>query len=119
MAYMNKEHAATIRNNLKKAFPNFKFSVTIHHHSSINVSLMKSPLDFSKEFAEVKHSEGYIQVNYYYLERYEHSDTLKKIYDIINEGNHDNSDPQTDYFDVGFYINFNIGQWDKPYICIK
>lgn len=117
MAYMSKEHAATIRNNLKKNFPNFKFSVTIHHHSSINVSLMKSPLDFSKDIEDSGHE--YIQLNQYYFERYSHSDTLEQIYQIINEGNYNKSDIQTDYFDVGFYVHFNIGQYDKPYQQIK
>ena len=30
-------------------------------------------------------------------------------------GNHNNSDISTDYFDVGWYIDINIGKWDKPY----
>jgi hypothetical protein len=119
MAYMSKEHAATIRANLKKNFPNFKFAVQIRHHAAITVSIMSSPLDFSKDFAESNHGEGYIQLNHYYLERYSNTETLQKIYDVINEGNHDNSDPQVDHFDVGFYVNFHIGQWDKPYQQIK
>jgi len=117
MAYMSKDHAATIRANLKKNFPNFKFSVTIRHHSTICVSILQSPLDFSKDIAESGYS--YVQLNEYHLDRYEHSDTLKKIKDIINEGNHNNSDPMTDYFDVGFYIDMNIGQFEKPYQQIK
>ena len=31
----------------------------------------------------------------------------------MNVGNHDNSDPMTDYFDVGWYISVNLGRWDK------
>jgi len=117
MAYMSKEHAKQIRDNLKKAFPDFKFSVKINHHSAISVSIMKSPLDFSKELADSV--LDYVQLNEYHLEWYQHSEVLKKIRDIINEGNHDNSDYMTDYFDVGFYVNFNIGQFDKPYQQIK
>jgi hypothetical protein len=30
-------------------------------------------------------------------------------------GNHDKSDVMTDYFNVGWYIDINIGKWDKPY----
>jgi hypothetical protein len=30
-------------------------------------------------------------------------------------GNHDRSDSQTDYFDVGWYIEIQFGQWDKPH----
>jgi hypothetical protein len=33
----------------------------------------------------------------------------------MNDGNHDNSDIQSDYFDVGWYISINVGRWDKPY----
>ena len=117
MAYMNKEHAREIRNNLKKEFPNFKFSVKINHHSSISISLMKSPLNFDQDIA--LSGFGYIQLNHYYLERYSHSDILKRIKDIVNEKNWDESNIQFDHFDVGFYVNMNIGQYDKPYIYSK
>jgi len=30
-------------------------------------------------------------------------------------GNHDRSDIQSDYFDVGWYKSVNIGKWNKPY----
>ncbi|MEY2703525.1 MAG: Sinorhizobium phage phiM7 [Bacteroidota bacterium] len=113
MAYMSTEHAAKIRKNLKEAFPGFKFSITKHHHSSICVSILESPLDFSKDFE--KNESGYIQLNQYYLDRYSHSDILKQMYNIINKGNFNDSDIQTDYFHVGFFVHFNIGQWNRPY----
>jgi hypothetical protein len=34
----------------------------------------------------------------------------------LNTGNHDNSDSQTDYFDVGWYVDVKVGKWNKPYI---
>ncbi len=117
MAYMSKEHVTTIRNNLKTNFPGFKFSVSNDNFSGVRVALLKSPLDFSKDLEEEKGT--YIQVNDYYPERYSNSEVLKKIIGIINEGNHDNSDIQTDYFDVGFYVHFTIGQWNKPYVQIQ
>jgi hypothetical protein len=33
----------------------------------------------------------------------------------MNAGNWDKSDIQTDYFNVGWYIDVNIGKWNKPY----
>jgi hypothetical protein len=33
----------------------------------------------------------------------------------MNDGNHDTSNAQIDYFCVGWYVNVNAGQWDKPY----
>jgi hypothetical protein len=40
---------------------------------------------------------------------------LNEVMAAMNAGNHDNSDIQTDYFDVGWYVDVNIGQWNKPY----
>ena len=40
---------------------------------------------------------------------------LSEVIPAMNNGNHDNSDIQTDYFDVGWYIDVNIGKWNKPY----
>jgi hypothetical protein len=30
-------------------------------------------------------------------------------------GNYNNSDIMTDYFDVGWYIEINVGKWNKEY----
>jgi hypothetical protein len=40
---------------------------------------------------------------------------LTELKDALNLDNYDNSDIQTDYFDVGHYIAITIGKWDKPY----
>jgi hypothetical protein len=37
----------------------------------------------------------------------------------INKDWYDNSDAQTDYFEMAYYIEVNIGKWDKPYILAK
>jgi hypothetical protein len=29
---------------------------------------------------------------------------------------YDRSDVQTDYFDTAYYMDVNVGQWNKPYI---
>ena len=42
-------------------------------------------------------------------------DMFKRISMIANQYNWDNSDIQTDYFDVNFYLNLSIGKWDKPF----
>ena len=30
--------------------------------------------------------------------------------------NHDNSDAQIDYFDVGYYTHWSVGRWNKPFV---
>ena len=44
---------------------------------------------------------------------------LKEVLTAMNGGNHNNSDIQTDYFDVGWYVDVNIGSWNKPYTLEK
>lgn len=43
-------------------------------------------------------------------------DLFKRVCEIINQYNYNDSDIQTDYFDVNFYLSLNIGKWNKPYV---
>ena len=43
-------------------------------------------------------------------------DMLKKVAELASTYNWDNSDSQTDYFDVNYYIHMGIGKWEKPYV---
>ncbi len=47
MPYIRKETSKLIRNQLKKVFPQFKFSVRIEHHSSLVVTIKSGELDLS------------------------------------------------------------------------
>ena len=44
---------------------------------------------------------------------------LQEVMPIMNDGNWDKSDIQTDYFNVGWYVDVNIGRWNKPYALVK
>lgn len=110
MAYIDKEKSKEIRKQLKAAFPEIKFSVTIDNYTSLYCCIMEAPIRFTEE--------DYSQLNHYYLDRYEYSNVLQRISDICNEGNHNNSDSMTDYFDVGWYFSLNVGKWDKPFKLI-
>ena len=46
MAYISKAEAAIIRNELKVAFPEIKFSVTVANNSVLNVAIMSAPKNF-------------------------------------------------------------------------
>ena len=41
---------------------------------------------------------------------------MREVFAAMNEGNHDNSDIQSDYFNVGWYVAVNVGYWNKDYI---
>lgn len=109
MAYITTERVKEIRNEIKSLFPKtFKFSITRENHSCVSVALIASPLKFK---------EARPNINEFYLSKAPHATILRIIKDVINQGNFDHSDSQTDYFHVGFYIDIQIGRWDKPYVC--
>lgn len=107
MAYISAEHAKEIRNNLKQAFPQFKFSVRCHRASSLEVSILSGPVRFT--------NEDYHQINHYHLHRYDNSPILESMIKIINKENWNKSDRASDHFDVGFWLEIQQGQYNKPY----
>ena len=124
MAYMSTAHAAQIRANLKAKFPEFKFAVRKSNYTAIHVSILSGPVEFfpaagaDDNFCEYTRTSRHADVNHYHINssNFLNRDKLQEIFDVINEGNRDRSDIMTDYFDVGFYIHFYIGDYNKPYI---
>lgn len=116
MAYISTSEVKRIRETLKQALPEFKFSVKKGSGSlSVDVAIMAGPLDLTVDCAE----NGHRQLNHYYLNNYHHSDLYEAVHDIIKrapvEKHYNNSDAMTDYFDVAYYYHINVGAWDKPY----
>jgi hypothetical protein len=123
MAFMNQEKKAIIKAELDKVVPkDWKYSLTVQHHSSITIAIMSAPVDLIGLHAQAEQWKGdrnYIQLNEYYLENQYQGEVLKtllKIKDALNTGNFDKSDIQTDHFHVGFYAHMHIGKWDKGFV---
>ena len=124
MAYISKEEVASIRKELKKAFPKAKFSVRKCDNISVSVTVLKHDIDFSDK------KSNHFQVNHYYIDETfnkEQAAFLNKIKEIIltaptkvtGEEFFDESDIQSDYFHVSYYYDINIGTWEKPYVLSK
>lgn len=97
-----KDIAKLIRGDLKKKYPRYLFSVTIERYSmgrSINVLIRK--VDFQVRSPGYDPSDCASETNKIYTDRAEK--ILQEVEDLVKGYNYDNSDPQTDYFDVGFY----------------
>ena len=112
MAYFNqemkKEKAPKIKEILKKY--NMEGSLSVRHHSGVCLTLKSGSIDFGTK---------YEQVNEYYIENHytgKAKDFLMECLAVLNEGNHNNSDSMTDYFDIGWYVYITIGKWNKEYI---
>jgi hypothetical protein len=140
MAYISKtevqQKAVQIKALLKEY--GFKGTVAGSNSSTLRVRITEGKLDVianmadtadalpyakftSEEVAKMRQLK-YTSVNpYWYHEHYSGTvlEFLKRLFGIMNEGNHDNSDIMTDYFDVGWYNSVMIGDWDKPYVLVK
>lgn len=131
MAYMNQEKKAKIAANLKKVVPKeWKYSLSVRNHSTIVFTLRQAPMDLLGNIREAVVSNcGYLNdppqvktywsVNSYHVESQftgAAKEVMVKIRDALNDGNHDRSDIQSDYFDVGWYVDINIGTWDNPFL---
>lgn len=117
MAYISTSEVKRIREALKVAFPEFKFGVRkVHGGLSVGVTIVSGPLDLSPDFT---HGDGYAQINQYHLDKYEYGAFYQAIDMIIRRAPvreyYNRSEPMIDYFDVAFYYDIHIGNWNKPY----
>ena len=123
MAWMNQERKTALAAGLKKIMPKgWKYSLAVRHHSTLVLTISEAPIDLVAQSlcSDEQKKRGYIDVNQYRIDGVFSGKllkTFKAIRDAMMVGNHDNSDPMTDYFDVGWYIAINVGKWDKPFRC--
>lgn len=129
-----KDIAKDVRKQLREEFPQCKFSVTIYRFSmgqSMTIALMGAPFAAFAKDEDVngnRREDAYAQLNQYQLrkEPEEHIcngayltpeawAVMKRADEVQREYNWNNSDSQTDYFDVNFYFHPQIGKWDKPF----
>lgn len=123
MAYMNQEKKAKIAVAVKAicAKHGVKATLAVRSHMTLMLNIKSGKIDFFSDYG-VEGVNRDIQVNPYHYKSHFVGKSLKFLSEVIpamNEGNHDNSDPMTDYFDVGWYIDVNIGRWNKPYELVK
>ena len=114
MAYISqkdkKELAPGIKAVLKKY--GMKGSIAIKNHMSLVVNLQSGPIHFDMD--------GYTSVNVYHIDKH----YTGRAKDFLNElvvamkGTKwfDKSDIMTDYFHTAYYIDINVGKWNKPYV---
>jgi len=145
MAYMNQDKKKAIAPQIKAVLAKYdvKATIGVRNYSTLVVNIKEGALDFigaankhNQQYAERTGQKAYEVTNYYGVNPYwevEHMSNIgeTKIANFFKEliaamngkgssvANHDNSDIMTDYFDVGWYLDINVGKWDKPYILKK
>lgn len=132
MAYMSQEKKSELAPAIKAICKKYGIKATIavsSCKSALVLNIKSGPIDFITD-AKMMHqknnrdgrpcyiSDDYMQVNHYHYEK-QHSgsalDFLREVIPAMMVGNYDNSDIQSDFYDCGWYIDVNIGQWNKPY----
>jgi hypothetical protein len=134
MAYMSQEKKAKISPKIKAILAKYKVkgSLAVRNHMTLCLNLKSGSIDFianSNKVCGNSHyqvargfkpsTSGYDQVNPYHFKDHYDGKALafmQEVFAAMNEGNHDHSDIQSDYFNVGWYVDVNIGKWDKQYI---
>lgn len=116
MAYYTQEMKKAVAPKIKEVLKKYglKGSLSVRDYHEVVLTIKEGTLDLLVGSG----GREYMDVNCYYLGNQFSGDALKAItelHTILNEGNHNNSDSQSDYFDVGFYVSIKIGSWDKPY----
>jgi hypothetical protein len=127
MAYMSQEKKAKIAPVIKSILKKYKVkgSLSVRNHMSLVLTIKEGSVDFYNDYGTTpearQDAEKFgIQVNPYWYQDHFVGQSKKFLAEIIpamNSGNHNNSDVQSDYFDVGWYIDVNIGKWNKPYVA--
>lgn len=129
MAYVSqdlkKKIAPAIKSILKKY--GIKGTLSVRNHSTLVLNIKEGKIDFIKNHIE-KTGNVYVQSDrglsintYWYQEHFSGKalNCLKEIVSAMMLGNHNNSDIMTDYFDVGWYIDINLGKYFTPYVVTK
>ena len=115
MAYISQELKKELAPAIIAVFKKYGMKATlgVRHHSTLIANIKSGAIDFALG------DRGYKQVNEYCIEANfegKAQDFLVELKAAMMMGNHDNSEPMTDYFDVGWYIEINLGQYNKPYL---
>ena len=143
MAFMDQKRKAQLAPGIKAVLRKYglKGSLRVGNHTSLCLTLTEGSLDFIGNAVELLNREAdtwphetrgkwmreaaanmlksqSMDVNPYHADK-EFTGICQKaaleLIEAMNVGNHDESDAQTDYFNVGWYIHLNVGRWNKPY----
>ncbi len=137
MAYVSQDLKAKLAPAIKAVLKKYgiKGTLAVRTHSTLQLNIKSGKIDFIENYLSTDkrspsakklsadqiayvRKNGTLDVNPYWYQEHFSGNAKKFLTEVIGAmktGNWDNSDIQTDYFDVGWYIDVNIGNWKKPY----
>ena len=142
MAYMSQEKKAKIVAAVKPILKKYglKGTFAVGNHSTIVLNLKSGKIDFVENYIATdkagitgkKMSQDQIDyirrnnsldVNPYWFQEHfsgKAKAALTEIFTAMKSAGdwYDRSDSMVDYFDTAYYVDVNIGKWNKPYVLI-
>ena len=131
MAYMNQEKKAKIATKLKPILKKFgvKGSLSVRNHSTIVLTVKSGKIDFIENYLATGPCQdpdwvrkyNSLDVNPYWFQDHfsgKAKQFLAEAFAALKSADwYDESDAMTDYFNTAYYVDVNIGKWNKPYVC--
>lgn len=131
MAYMSQEHKAQLQPAVKEILKKYglKGRLGVDHYSTLVLNVTEGNIDFIQNYNETCGesiqwaasrciAKDHIDVNVYWFRDHftgKALEFLTEVYAAMMVGNWDNSQPEYDHFDKGWYVSIRLGQWNKPY----
>jgi len=137
MSYISQDEKAKIAPVVKGLLKQYglKGTLSIRNHSTLCLTISAGSIDFfasanrkNKIFAEyrgeiAREVKDSLQVNVYYIDSHfdgVSAEVLNTLLDALRGQDwYDNSDIQSDYFEVKHYVDISIGKWNKAYQLIE
>ena len=133
MAYVSQELKSKLAPKIKAICKKHgvKASLAVRNHSTLVLNVKAGKIDFIKNynstvgnqpggFRNGSAAEKYLSINpYWFQEHFTGSAKafLTEAFRALKSADwYDESDAMTDYFNTAYYVDVNVGKWDKPYI---
>lgn len=141
MAYVSQEMKAKLAPAIKAICKKYdvKASIAVRNHSTLVVNIKSGAIDFIENFIETDINKPHggkmpqehiayirnnksLDVNTYWIQDHYSGNAKSFLLELkaAMEGPEFfcEDDAQTDYFHRSHYIDINIGNWSKPYVCV-
>lgn len=131
MAYVSSERKAVLMAEVAKVLPKkdgWKWTMAVRNGATAVLTITQGPVDLVESYFNQKGYSAADRVNrwltnlnpYYLTDAFEGeaAKLMGRVKDAMNTGNYDNSDIQTDYFDVGWYVDIKVGKYGDPFLHV-
>jgi len=118
MAYVSNLKKLNISAALRPIFKSYGVKATIARGSN------KSTLVVNISAGDIDFGSDYTQINVYHIDKNHTGKARLFLNHVLNTIKdvgewYDESNAQIDYFNTAFYIDINVGKWNKPYVNTK